>query len=118
MSDQIIHWLAAGERGISSDTIVQTLTGIPALGGWRASHPHDPADLRRCVLLLESCPELAARFDEMRRVSPEWERLFDAWPELVATMDAEAPGWREPKARGRAPRTYDRMQRIIHGAEA
>lgn len=45
------RWLASGERGASSDAIFYQLTGVAT--GDKTSHPHDPADLRRCRLLLE-----------------------------------------------------------------
>lgn len=109
-------WLAFGERGISSNTIVQHLTGADALRGSYGSYPRDPDDLTRCVRLLESCPSLVPEFHRMREVSPVWAGLVDVWDELVATMNAEAPNWRNH--RGSAPRTYTRMQRIIAAGEA
>lgn len=112
----VINWLASGERGASSNTIVQHLTGLDALGGWRGSHPWDPDDLRRCIKLLEACPILAERFDDMRDVSPEWAGLVAAWSELVATFDSEVPGWRDRRS-GSAPKTYARMRQIIANAE-
>lgn len=57
----LVRWLAIGQRGRSSDAIVNHLTG--ALGGEdaedRFAFPHDPDDLRRCRLLLEQVPSLA-----------------------------------------------------------
>lgn len=117
MSDvDVINWLACGERGISSNTIVEHLTGLNALGFRPGSHPWDPDDLSRCIKLLEACPNLAERFDDMRDVSPVWAGLVDAWSELVATFDDEAPGWRERRC-GSAPKTYARMRKLIADAK-
>ena len=57
MITSITMWLAIGERGLSSEAIALTTLGLQPTG-WRASWPLDPADLRRCLLLLEaSSPE-------------------------------------------------------------
>ena len=52
----ITMWLALGERGISSEAIALTALGVHPIGH-DASWPHDPGDLRRCLLLLEEVPE-------------------------------------------------------------
>lgn len=111
----IYEWFANGERGTSSNTIVQRLTGIRCLRGWHESHPNDPGDLRRCVLLLEAYPDLARCFGEMAHVSSEWRRLVDIWPDLIASMDDECPGWRDPNSTWAAPRTYRMMRLAIDG---
>jgi len=110
--NNLITWLASGERGISSDTIVQHLTGITCLKRpWHASHPHDPDDLTRCRMLLEQVPELAAEFPRMKDASPSWHALVTHWQELCDMMDAEAPQWRDRN--GRCPKTYARMSELI-----
>lgn len=115
-SSDMVNWLASGERGISSNTMFTHLTGINALRQWRMDVPHDPDDLRRCRLLLEQVPELAARFPLMRDVSPEWARLVNIWPELCAAMDAEVPDWRAGLSRA-AQKTFVMIQNAIHGRE-
>ena len=52
----ITMWLALGERGISSEAIALTALRVHPIGH-DASWPHDPGDLRRCLLLLEEAPE-------------------------------------------------------------
>ena len=105
-------WLATGERGLSSEAIFQHMTGVPlartACDAY--AHPSDPADLRRCMLLLEAVPAFAARLGEMSEVSEIWARLVAAWPELCATMDAESPNWRS--GGGWAHRTYEKMRAL------
>lgn len=109
-SEALVNWLACGQRGISSDAIVQHLTGIQA-ARWAGSHPHDPSDLGRCRLLLEQVPELAPRIGETAVVSPAWRVLVEHWDDLCSLMDEEAPQWRDQ--RGNAPRTYSRMRELL-----
>jgi hypothetical protein len=116
LSCNAVAWLAHGERGISSNTVFTHLTGIDALRDWHSDIPYDPADLRRCRLLLESCPELAAAFPKMREVSPAWDALVERWDELCKLMDDESPNWRKPDRYERAPKTYDLMASLRRGS--
>lgn len=109
----VLNWLARGERGISSETIVEALWKIPLTGKWGMSHPHDPSDLRRCLLLLQASPETAARISDMALVSPEWERLVARWRELESMFREEIPniwdcfGWSAPKTYAAMRATLD-----------
>lgn len=107
----LVRWLAGGQRGVSSNTMAQHLTGLPALGGWHGDHPHDPDDMTRCRRLLEEVPRLQAEFSRMASCSGPWAQLVQHWQELCELMDTEAPRWRE--ARGSAPKTYKRMRELI-----
>lgn len=106
LSEAAARWLVSGERGISSNTIFTRLTGVDALGDWTQDYPHDPADLRRCRLLLEQCPDLAERFSEMAKASKTWARLVRDWDLLCSMMDKELPEWRTPPKRSSCPETY------------
>lgn len=111
-SESLVAWLANGERGCSSNTIVQHLTGIKTSSGkWGPDHPHDPSDLRRCRLLLEQVPELAPRISEMAKASPSWAMLIAHWDTLLALMDKECPEWRH--GTGMAKETYRVMQDLL-----
>lgn len=114
LSEAATRWLASGERGLSSETIFQHLTGIQVLkGSWQDRFPFtpsDPADLRRCRLLLESVPELVPLFHKMSTASNEWAALVKNWANLCTTMDAETPNWRT--GGGSAPKTYEAMKAI------
>lgn len=114
LSDAERKWLGSGERGGSSEAIFAKLHGgieMP-IGD---SHPLDPADFRRCLLLLETVPAFASRFCDgaMRDVSPEWARLSAAWDELKETFESECPSWRT--GNGKALGTYALMKRVIDG---
>lgn len=110
------EWLATGEQGLSSKTIFFHLSGHrpPGSGAWRLDHhPHDPADLRRCRLLLDAVPDFAARLPEMAEVSPAWAALVPRWAAICAQMDAEAPEWRAGKPGTACPRTYDMIKDAV-----
>lgn len=95
LSEAATKWLAGGERGVSSNTIFEVLTGIKATNDRGRCHPWDPADFRRCELLLEQVPELRGQFHRMSGVSPQWEALVEAWYRIVAALNNEDPEWRE-----------------------
>ena len=103
-------WLAAGERGLSSEAIVQRLTGIKVNTGrdeGAVEHPHDPSDFRRCVELLESVPPARTYLPLMADVSPQWARIVDAWDELENLLSEE-----EHRADGKAPHLYQRLKQL------
>lgn len=95
LSVEAARWLAHGDRGISSETIFTVLTGLSLLDEDEMFHPIDGEDFRRCCLLLDGCPELAARFDTMRPISPEWNALVRAWYSIFSVMAEENPQWRD-----------------------
>jgi hypothetical protein len=116
MSPALANWLSFGERGASSNAIVEQLTGLPTCRrfGSPFDHPHDPDDLRRCRLLLEAVPEIAQQFHKMAAASPTWALLVQHWAELCRLMDQEAPAWRS--GHGRAPATFELMQQLCQAA--
>lgn len=111
LSEAATRWLACGERGVSSNSIFKHLTAIDALQGRRMDVPKDPADLRRCRLLLEQVPELAPRFPRMAEVSEAWANLVRSWDVICATMDEECPRWRNIP--GTANKTYNLIKIAI-----
>ena len=122
MNPVFVQWLANGERGTSSERIAEVMTGMavvnPLLRGF-STHPHDPADLRRCLLLLDLMPEWEARMQEMAASGPEWKALAGAWHTLKWTFLGEAPDeWRDRRCTFSAPKTYALMRELIGGAKA
>ena len=92
LSEEAVAWLAAGERGMSSDSIFQHVTGVQTskYEGHLPSWPHDCGDLRRCRELLAQVPEIEPLFREkMASASPEWAALMPIWDELCALDDAK-----------------------------
>lgn len=114
LSESEITWLAIGERGSSSNAIFQATIGVllPELSDATA-HPHDPDDLRRCMLLFDQCPSVAANFEHMRKVSTAWNELVERWPIICDTFMREAPNWREPDAKWRAPQTFKLIKAAV-----
>lgn len=109
MKDKILQWYATGQRGASSEAMAACFLGYPSDG----SSPCDPADLNRCLLFLDMVPEARQKMDELRPLSPTWNKLVDRWDELeLAFYDEVGVDW--CKARS-APKTYALMQKIMHG---
>jgi hypothetical protein len=110
----LVEWLAGGARGVSSNTIVQHLTGWPALRDCRPDVPHDPADLDRCLQLLRDVPALRPLMPKMATQSKMWAAMVARWDEVESSHLSEVGlGW--TKAR-EAPKTYALMRSIIDGA--
>lgn len=116
---QLAHftsWLASGERGISSEAIVNQLTGKPVGRPWGGrDHPCDPDDFRRCERLLRDYPLARLTFPEaMRKRSDVWAALVDHWDELVELIESEAPGVFDgtPSRGARAPKAYALMKQL------
>ena len=103
-------WLASGERGLSSEAIVQRLTGVKVNTGrdeGAVEPPHDPSDFRRCVELLESVPLARTYLPLMADVSPQWARIVNAWNELEQLLSEE-----EHRTDGKAPHLYQRLKQL------
>lgn len=118
MPDAVVAWLRTGERGLSSEAIVEVMEGLPCGAlTWRygRTYPRDGDDLRRCILLLDLVPAYRARLDEMASVNDVWAALVGEWDALVALLKSEV-GEDLRTARGHAPQTYARMRELITGA--
>jgi hypothetical protein len=109
-------WLASGERGISSEAIVSQLTGSRVGHSWPGNDiPFDPADFRRCELLLRAYPLARLIFPAaMRSRSGNWARLVEHWDELVELIESEVPGAfnRMPPIGSEAPKAHALMQEL------
>ncbi len=116
MITTIAEWLAVGERGLSSGAIALTALGVRPTG-LRAMWPNDPADLRRCLLLLEEVPETREKgLLVLAKWCPRWAALVRVWDRLSETLRSET-GESLP-ARGSAPRTYALMRKAPDSAAA
>lgn len=111
MNDAVMNWLMSYDTGLSSRTIVAVMEEDRALaaallGSWGVWYPHDPADLGRCIRLLDIAPEYRERLSEMGHVSQVWAELVNHWEELESLYREEYPS-------GRAPKCFARMREII-----
>lgn len=112
-----IHWLAFGERGLSSEAIVSQLTGqaVGRIGRWGPDHPCDPDDFRRCEILLRAYPLARMVFPALMPSRSEvWARLVERWDQLVDLIESEAPGvfTGHPTPGSKAPKAYALMKEI------
>lgn len=102
-------WRNGRDTGMSSVALVSYLMGWPIpdeLVGESRRTPRDPADLGRCIRALDALPELRARLQEARGISPQWAALIDAWDEVERLYRLEAPT-------GSAPLCYARMKQLL-----
>lgn len=96
-----LRWLAAGEHGPASLALFVLLTGVRPRDyrGTPRDLPRDANAFRRCRLLIEQVPALRQALPVLAtRVGEpgvaEWAALAEAWDDLCAHMDHEAPDWR------------------------
>lgn len=92
LSEAALQWLATGEQGNSSQVLFFQTTGIspPDLSVDSVTdHPRDVDDFRRCLLLMETVPEVRENLEIMCSVSPTWDRIVDAWSALTQHLHAE-----------------------------
>ena len=64
MKDKILNWFGAGQVGASSKAMALAAAGMPN----DKSHPYDPDDLNRCLLLLEAVPEIRQHMDKVAAI--------------------------------------------------
>lgn len=104
-----IGWLANGETGLSSETMAFWLAFDVKKDD--DSHPHDPDDLDRCLMLLDAVPEMRPHLPRMAEISPEWAALVANWDVIERShLDEVGLGWTKAKS---APKTYELMRATI-----
>ncbi|AUS31696.1 hypothetical protein C1M55_12010 [Rhodococcus qingshengii] len=106
------HWLETGERGISSEAIVNKLTGFYVGQPSACDYPYDPSDFRRCERLLRAVPEAREHLNVVATKGPVWAGLVAEWDYLVELGEADVPDMFGAWAKGKATRLYDRMRDI------
>lgn len=107
-----INWIVGDDTGLSSEAIWAHMMCASEEEHRRSNYPSDPADLGRCLRLLELIPEWRGRIQEMRIYSPGWAGLCERWDDIVAMMDEEV-GIDWSKNKGGAVRTYMAMKLAI-----
>lgn len=108
MDVRLAKWLASGDTGTSSMTMALWLSARERYD-W-LSTPSDPADLGRCLRLLERIPEWKERVPEMAECSPEWAHMVTYWDQIAQSM-ADEVGIDWSKGRS-APITYKLMHQL------
>jgi len=112
-----MDWLLnSGDTGLSSEAIARHMLGLESHGRRPWAYPLDPADMGRCLRLLELIPEWMPRLHEMASYCPEWAALIARWDEIAASMrDEVGIDWSKGR---RAERTYNLMKDILGAARA
>lgn len=106
MEYKILEWFATGRVGASSKAMALAAVDVPN----DKSHPYDPDDLNRCLLLLEAVPEIRNKMDKVAAMSDTWGKLVARWDEVEQCfLDEVGLNW--SKAR-RATKTYELMKEI------
>lgn len=109
IEQRAVAWLRDGRVGMSSRAIHDHMLGLKAKEGY--SHPHDPDDLNRCLLLLELIPEWKPRMPEMAQRSSAWAGLIANWDQIVSSFyDEIGLNWSKNRP---GPRTYDLMKQAL-----
>lgn len=104
---KVIEWFCSNDTGTSSKAIACHMTTGKCESG---SYPADPADLGRCLRLLDKFPEWSSRMTEMSAYGPEWKAMATHWPKLAELM-AEEVGMAWERGRS-APKTYEFMKNL------
>jgi len=108
MTDNIINWLANGERGMSSEVMAFAALGKESKNG--AFSPLDPSDLNRCIKLVKDAPEVKDAFLKISGLSDKWKIVIDNWDRLVESFVNEVGyDW---CLKQRAPNTYKLMKEL------
>lgn len=108
----VLIWMSEGETGLSSMSLARETAGLPHpdRGAWGAiSAPSDPADLRRCRLLIEAVPEARQAVDSLALKHQGWRGLAAAWDEINRLYEEEAAGGWQNKAHP----TYSAMKEAL-----
>lgn len=112
MSDlamKVLEWQSKGHVGVSSATMASIALGMKK--NFYHSHfgaPSDPADLNRCMKLVDELPEIRGHFNSIGEMVPEFKPLLDHWDEITGLLREELSN---PDKR--APKTYKRMKELL-----
>ncbi len=105
MKDKVLVWLLEDkDTGVSSKAMAAAVLGKEAKYTWT---PSDPSDFNRCLLLIESAPEIKDHMDKVAAISDSWAKLVSHWGEIEQSFLNEV-GRNWSKARS-APITYKLM---------
>ena len=114
MKEQIIDWMCSStNKGTSSKAMAAAfLDREPEDRFGFGTHPADPADFNRCLLLLETAPEARKHMDKVAALSDKWKKIVENWDELEnCFLDEVGLNW----SKGRdlsATKTYKMMKNL------
>lgn len=111
VDEGLVHWLVHGERTAASDALYALLTGHRVSCVKPTVLPSNAADIRACRLLLVAAGKLAERFSAAWQEMGSWCRVAALWEAICASMDREAPDWRDGCAT--APQTEALLRSLL-----
>lgn len=100
------------KKGMDSAQVSATLASIACglkknIYGHHFGAPHDAADFRRCVALVEQIPEIRDSFDKVAKRVPAFKGILNEWDSLVALLKSEMKTYGN-----KAPETYRRISEL------
>lgn len=102
----VIKWLFSSDTGASSECLAAEFLGVEPE---RVSAPRDPADLGRCLRLIEKVPAVRQCVDRLAAKHAEWMKAAAVWDKIAHSMKKEVGiHWDDPTKR--ASDTYQLMK--------
>ncbi|MEQ6653087.1 hypothetical protein ODX32_02580 [Salmonella enterica subsp. enterica serovar Typhimurium] len=116
MSDlamKVLKWQTKGHVGISSATMASIALGLENnFYHGRFDAPSDPADLRRCMMLVDEIPEIKDSFPLIAKKVKRFSPILREWDSLIALLKLEL---KRPDKR--APKTYKWIKELLSDQE-
>lgn len=109
IEERAIWWLANGETGMSSKTMVGCFMNYT---NYPINHPYDPSDFGRCYKLLQVIPEWKSNLymRKLKKLSIPWKNLYQNWEKLTEMYEEnEKKEWQTYKEIG----MFEFMQTLI-----
>ena len=101
-------WFMGDDTGSSSKSLAREYAGEGPEATWGIGYPSDPADLGRCLRLIERIPGVRAAVDTLAVKSRYWKVLAPEWDRLAALYASETDAGR--------PKTYAAMRKLLDAA--
>ncbi|SUG89888.1 Uncharacterised protein [Salmonella enterica subsp. enterica] len=96
MSDlamKVLKWQTKGHVGISSATMASIALGLEkSFYHGRFDAPSDPADLRRCMMLVDEIPEIKDSFPLIAKKVKRFSPILREWDSLIALLKLDLRG--------------------------
>ena len=106
---KVIQWQTKGRVGISSATMAAIALGLNnSFYGRHFSPPSDPADLSRCMFLVDEIPEIRDYFPTIAERVPRFAGIIANWDEITTLLINE-----RKRQDNRAPKTFALMKKIL-----
>lgn len=83
-------WLQSDHTGLSSLYMARVLANAtyPMSRDAEPAEPRDADDFKRCMGLLEACPEIRELIPKMAGHGRIWDRLIDKWAEIESLINS------------------------------